>query len=134
MSRLYEVCVTNPPYMGSRNMDEKLSQYLRKIYSTTKTDLFAAFIEKGFKYTKEKGFNSQVTMQSWMFLSSFEELRKFIIQNKSIVNMVNMGNMVMGIAFGTAATIFRNIKLIEYIGKYDYISFNDRVQRGKFYG
>ena len=59
------------------------------------------------KFTKQDGFSATVTMQSWMFLSSFEKYRKHLIENYSIVTMTHMANMVMGIAFGTAATVFR---------------------------
>ena len=97
MSNKYDVICTNPPYMGSRGMDRKLNKYIQKNYSNEKSDLFSAFIKQGFKFSKENGFNSMVTMQSWMFLSSFEKMRRNILENHCIISMTHMDNMVMGI-------------------------------------
>jgi hypothetical protein len=49
-------------------------------------------------------------MQSWMFLSSFEKLRKKLLEKYTITTMAHLDNMVMGIAFGTAATIFKKTR------------------------
>lgn len=124
MSGKYDVVSTNPPYMGIRNMNNKLISYLEYNYQDSKNDLFSAFIEKGFKCLSEHGFNSMVTMQSWMFLPSFEALRTKIVNDKHIVSLVNMDNMVMGIAFGTVATIFAN-NMNSYKGKYICIGLHD---------
>lgn len=121
----YEVCVTNPPYMGKMGMNEKLSSYLNNKYEDVKSDLFAAFIKRNFNFTKVLGFNVLVTMQSWMFLSSFENLRKYIILEKSICSLINMDNMVMGIAFGTSASVFRNKKLPRFNAIYDFVKLSD---------
>lgn len=90
MGMKYDVVCTNPPYMGNRGMNAKLSEYVLKNYPDTKSDLFAIFIKRGFKYTKPYGFNSMITMQSWMFLSSFEKLRESII-SKGIINLIHIG-------------------------------------------
>ncbi|MDV2687226.1 Eco57I restriction-modification methylase domain-containing protein, partial [Alkalihalophilus lindianensis] len=71
LSGQYDVVCTNPPYMGKSGMNPKLTKYLNDYYNNTKFDLFAAFIDKGFSLAKKTGFNSMVTMQSWMFLSSY---------------------------------------------------------------
>ena len=125
MAQKYDVVVTNPPYMGSSGMSTKLSNYLKANYSTTKTDLFAAFIEKGNTMTKYRGYNCMVTMQSWMFLSSFEKMRKAILNKKTITNLMHMGNMVMGIAFGTAVSNIRNCIIKQYKGTYNHIAMQD---------
>ncbi len=123
----YHVVVTNPPYMGSKGMSEKLKNYLEKSYSIAKSDLFSAFIERVFSFTLSKGYSSVVTMQSWMFLSSFEKLRKKILETKTIISMVHMDNMVMHIAFGTAAVVFKNSKPPEdrFEAQYCYIEMQD---------
>lgn len=125
LSRRYDVVCTNPPYMGSSGMGEKLSDYLKTNYPDTKSDLFATFIEKGFELTKVNGYNAMVTMQSWMFLPSFEKLREKIIQNKTISNLLHMDNMVMGIAFGTSATVFRNAHIPKYRGNYNEVKYGN---------
>ena len=104
----YDVVVTNPPYMGGSGMNARLSDYVKKFYPDSKSDLFAMFIEHGNEMVKRAGFNCMVTMQSWMFLSSFEKMRVNALQTKTITNLMHMENMVMGIAFGTAVTVFQN--------------------------
>lgn len=125
MCTKYEICSTNPPYMGLRNMDDYLVDYVKNKYPKNCTDLFSVFIEKGLNFCKKTGFNSMVTMQSWMFLSSFEEMRKNIIKSKTITNLLHMDNMVMGIAFGTSATVFRNIFIDKYKATYNHIKLKD---------
>lgn len=120
----YEVVVTNPPYMGSRGMDPKLSKYVGSHYPNSKSDLFAVMMERMESFSSSDGFIANVTMQSWMFLSSYEKFRKALLQNYSIVSMAHLDNMVMGIAFGTAATILRK-KINYYKSKFQFITLKD---------
>lgn len=128
LAQKYDVVVTNPPYMGASNMNSKLNQFIKMFYSDSKSDLFATFIEKGNTMVKPFGFNCMVTMQSWMFLSSFEKMRKKILKTRTITNLMHMDNMVMGIAFGTAVTLFRNCVIQMYKGTYNQIKFIDIVK------
>ena len=125
LSQKYDVVVTNPPYMGSGNMDPKLSEFVKKHYPDSKSDLFACFIEKGNNMVSKGRFNCMVTMQSWMFLSSFEKLRASILKTKDIVTLMHMENMVLGIAFGTAVTVFRNYHCNGFKGTYNQIKLCD---------
>lgn len=125
LAQKYDVVVTNPPYMGSSGMGAKLAEYAKKNYPDSKSDLFAIFIEHGNQMVKPNGMNSMVTMQSWMFLSSFEKMRVNLLQTKTITNLMHMENMVMGIAFGTAVTVFRNGHLSDYKGTYNHIKYED---------
>ena len=125
LAQKYDVVVTNPPYMGSSGMGAKLAEYVKKNYPDSKSDLFAIFIEHGNQMVKPNGMNSMVTMQSWMFLSSFEKMRVNLLQTKTITNLMHMENMVMGIAFGTAVTVFRNGHLSDYKGTYNHIKYED---------
>lgn len=127
LAQKYDVVVTNPPYMGASGMSAKLSNYVKKNYPDSKSDLFAVFIERGNQMVVCNGINCMVTMQSWMFLSSFEKLRKKCLRNKTITNLMHMENMVMGIAFGTAVTAFRNNHIPQYKGTYNYIKYKDIV-------
>lgn len=120
-----DAVVTNPPYMGASGMGTKLSEYVKNHYSDSKSDLFAVFIEKWNTGVRRYGFNCMVTMQSWMFLSSFEKLRINILNTKDITNLMHMENMVMGIAFGTAVTIFRDSHVQGYKGTYNQIKLCD---------
>ena len=125
LTKKYDAVITNPPYMGASGMNIKLSKYVKDNYPDSKSDLFAVFIEKWNMMTTSYGYNSMVTMQSWMFLSSFEKMRKNIINAKDIVCLMHMENMVMGIAFGTAVTIFRNKNISNFKGTYNYIKLCD---------
>ena len=130
LAQKYDVVVTNPPYMGSSGMNARLSQYVKNHFPDTKADLFACFIERGNQMVVKHGYNCMVTMQSWMFLSSFEKMREKVLQAKSITNLMHMENMVMGIAFGTAVTVFRNDHVTGYKGTYNQIKLQD-IENGE---
>ena len=121
----YDAVITNPPYMGGSGMNAKLSDYVKAVYPDSKSDLFACFIERGNDIVKPKGLNCMVTMQSWMFLSSFEKMRCNILQTKDILCLMHMENMVLGIAFRTAVTVFRNSHVDGYKGTYNQIKLCD---------
>jgi type II restriction/modification system DNA methylase subunit YeeA len=88
------------------------------------------FIERGMDLSLPIGYNAMVTMQSWMFLSSYEVLRKNLLQYRAIVSMVHMGNMVMGIAFGTAATVWYNKSKASAEGAFCYVANDDLGEGG----
>lgn len=90
MSSQFWVSATNPPYMGSGNMSPLLSAFAKKNYPVSKSDLFAMFMERCGGFTREKGFQAMITQHSWMFLSSFEALRKKL-QQKTLVDMAHLG-------------------------------------------
>ena len=87
----YETVVTNPPYMGGKGFSPKLKTYVEKNYKDTKSDLFAVFIERCNEFAKKNCYTSMITMQSWMFLSSFENLRKNIIEKTEIKTLNHLG-------------------------------------------
>ncbi|WP_374324921.1 BREX-1 system adenine-specific DNA-methyltransferase PglX [Azonexus sp.] len=121
----YAVVVANPPYMGGKGMNGRLSTWAKENYPNSKSDLFAMFIERGFDLTPKYGYSAMVTMQSWMFLSSYESLRERILSETSIECMVHMANMVMGIAFGTAATVLKKGGSPQSRGAYCYVEYED---------
>lgn len=130
LSIKYDAVITNPPYMGSSGMGGKLSEYVKKNYPDSKSDLFAVCIERGNNMTKPHGCNCMVTMQSWMFLSSFEKMRLNCLDTRTIKNLMHMENMVMGIAFGTAVTAFWNERIKGYKGTYNQIKLAD-IENGE---
>ncbi len=127
LAQKYDVVVTNPPYMGASGMSVKLSDFVKRNYPDSKSDLFAVFIECGNKMVVHNGINCMVTMQSWMFLTSFEKMRVNILQNRNIINLMHLDNMVMGIAFGTVVTVFRNCRIQNYKGTYNHVKYEDIV-------
>ncbi|MDD4864237.1 MAG: BREX-1 system adenine-specific DNA-methyltransferase PglX [Alishewanella agri] len=125
LAQLYDAVIANPPYMGSKGMNADLKDFAKDKYPDSKSDLFAIFIERGFELNKDFGYNAMVTMQSWMFLSSYESLRLKILQQSSIECMAHMGNGVMGIAFGTAATVCKKGGSPLTLGAYCYVENDD---------
>ena len=125
LSDMYEVVVTNPPYMGASRMNSSLSDFAKNVFPNSKSDLFSMFMEHYNGRTVNNGYNAMVTMQSWMFLSSFETMRKNILEDYTISNLMHMENNVMGIAFGTAVTIVRNVKQPDFVGTYHQIKTAD---------
>ncbi len=125
LSMNFDAVVANPPYMGGKGMNPALKEYTKVNFPSSKSDLFASFIDRGFGWCKPTGFNSMVTMQSWMFLSSFEEMRESLLRQRTLLGMVHMGNGVMGIAFGTAATVFLNQRIERYEGGFSYCENED---------
>ena len=91
LTNQYETVVTNPPYMGGKGFSPKLKTYIEKNYKDSKSDLFAVFIERCNDFTKKNCYTSMITMQSWMFLSSFETLRKNIIEKTEIKSLNHLG-------------------------------------------
>lgn len=92
LTRSYSVVVTNPPYMGSRNMGSVLSTWVKKHHPQVKSDLFAAFIERCLGLADaEHGLVAMITMQAWMFLDSFEKLRRRILHDAPPVTMLHLG-------------------------------------------
>lgn len=118
MQQKYESVISNPPYMGNKGMSAKLSEYVKKNFKNTKTDFFSVFMEKNYYYTVNTGYISMITQPSWLFLSSFEELRKQILDNQCIMSVLHMGRGIFGIDFGSCAFTFRKLSIKDYIGSY----------------
>ena len=135
LARQYDVVVTNPPYMGSSNMNDKLSKFVKENHPDTKGDLFACFIERGFEFAKPTGYVSMITMESWMFLSSFEKMRQGIVSGRTIINMVHMpylgkGGTSLGINFGTAAVVLQTAHINNYATQFDCICYYETDEDG----
>lgn len=92
LARAYTVAIANPPYMGARNMGWRIASWAKIAYPTSKSDLFSMFIERCMQLVGPHGLVAMVTMQSWMFLSSYERLRANIVDNAPIVAMAHLGS------------------------------------------
>ncbi|MFF2531150.1 BREX-1 system adenine-specific DNA-methyltransferase PglX [Brevibacillus sp. NPDC058079] len=121
MKNQYDVLVTNPPYMGSKNMNAVLASFLNKHYPDSKGDLFASFMEID-HYIKNSGFYASINQHSWMFLSSFEKLRKKLICNKLIDSMLHLGprafEEIGGEVVQSTAFVLRNVYVQNVRGIY----------------
>lgn len=90
LSQKYDAVVTNPPYMGSSGMDANLTNFVKKYYPDSKSDLFAVFIEVCSRMAAEKRYQAMITQHAWMFLSSYEKLREKMMLTET-VNMAHLG-------------------------------------------
>lgn len=122
LSPRYHVVVTNPPYLGGKNMNSRLKVFAEDNYPMSKSDLFAMFIERCAKMCVKNGSVAMITMQSWMFLSSFEDLRKWILNEKTIVSMAHLGarafDTIGGEVVSTAAFVLSTQHVPDYRGGY----------------
>lgn len=117
MAQKYWVVSTNPPYMGSRNIGNSLGKKIQKMYPNGKQDLFAVFIEKCGELLFRNGIAAMITMHSFMFLSSFENLRHDFLNN-NIVSLVHLGikafDEIGNDVVQTASFVFRKKSLPKY--------------------
>lgn len=133
MAQKYDVVCTNPPYMGSSGMSAKLADYVKNKYPNSKTDLFAVFIERCGQIVKKNGYQAMITQHSWMFLSSFEKLRKKLLA-VDIVNMVHLGarafEEIGGEVVQTTSFVLRKRYIADYKGEYCRL-IEPTTQQGK---
>ncbi len=121
LAQKYDVVVTNPPYMGVSNASTKVQELVKKEYPDSKSDLFAVFIERCGRMLRQNRYQAMITQQSWMFLSSFELLRKRLLE-KSIDTMVHLGarafEEIGGEVVQTTCFVIKNFNLNNFKGTY----------------
>jgi type II restriction/modification system DNA methylase subunit YeeA len=122
LSPCYAVVVANPPYMGGKGMNGPLSTWVKENYPNSKSDLFAMFIERNLDLAVRGGAVAMITMQSWMFLSSFEALRSRILNQHTILSMAHLGarafDSIGGEVVSTTAFVLENTHKPDYRGAY----------------
>ena len=89
LSRRYDVVVANPPYMGSSNMNSWLSGWTKKRYKEVCKDLCTCFIKRGFSLSDDRGYEALITSDTCMYISSFEKMRREVIERTSIVCFID---------------------------------------------
>ena len=118
LGQKYDVVVTNPPYMGGSGMNASLSDFVKKYFPDTKSDLSTCFMEKCEKLTNDHGYYTMINIPVWMFLSSYEKLREKILHNNTYSSMVHFGRGVFGSDFGTTSFVIAKKHIPDYIGVY----------------
>lgn len=120
LSPKYHVVVANPPYLGNRGMNKPLDNWAKAKYPNSWTDLFAMFMERANKIVMREGMASMITMQSWMFLSSFEKMRIKILEGCTITGMSHLGqrgfDSIGGAVVSTTAFVLRNKAAPDFAG------------------
>lgn len=122
VSPIYHVVIANPPYMGSKGMNWRLGELAKDNYPSSKSDLFAMFIERNLELAISGGMVAMITMQSWMFLSTFTSLRALILNHHTILSMAHLGarafDSIGGEVVSTTAFVLENTQKPEYKGAY----------------
>lgn len=118
LTEKYHALVMNPPYMGGGNMNSVLSKYVKDNYKDGKADLATVFVEMMGQLTSANGSYAFIIPPSWMFLSTFEGLRKNIIENQSIESLLHLSRGVFGADFGASSAIIKNSHNEDAYGTY----------------
>ena len=117
MARKYEISITNPPYLQSSSMDEKLSSYVDEHYENSNNDLYAVFVKRCTEFLKNQGIQAMITMHSWMTAGSYESFRRELYQ-RNLINMVHLGKRafeeISGDIVQTVAWAQRRSHISEY--------------------
>ena len=132
LSAKYDVMITNPPYIGTSAMEDSVKKYAIQFYPNSKTDMFAMFMETAF--VKQNGFLAMINMHSWMFLASYEQLRKTLLSTKTIISMAHLGarafDEIGGEVVQTTSFILRNAYISRFKGLYSRLVYPS-TQNGK---
>lgn len=118
LTKQYDALVMNPPYMGGGNMNEVLSKYVKDNYVDGKADLATVFVEMMMQRVSVHGRYAFIIPPSWMFLSTFEGLRKSIINNQTIDSLLHLSRGVFGADFGASSAVIANTKSSDACGTY----------------
>lgn len=118
LSQKYDVVVTNPPYRGIGDVVEKLQNYVKIIYPDSCADLSTVFMERCAVMAKNTGLYAMINIPVWMSLASYSNLRKKILQNEYLVNMLHLGRGMFGSDYGTTAFVMGTNNLDTYKGLY----------------
>ena len=130
----YDVVVTNPPYMGSDSMGNKLKEYVGKNYYDTRYDIYAAFIIRCLGMKTSTGFVALITQNSFLYALCFDKLRAELLEQTNIVNAVHLGPRafedISGEVVQTIATIFMS-KITDFKSK--FIRLVERTENKESY-
>lgn len=113
LSPKYHVVVTNPPYMAAKGMNAALVEFTKKHYPRSKFDFMTCFMDRAQMLTKHLGSWGMINFQSWMFLSSFVDLRKQLIDEQTICSLLHLGRGIFGSDFGSVAFVISNSKPVK---------------------
>ena len=122
LSLQYHVVIANPPYMGIGGMNSRLKVWVKDNYPNSKPDLFSIFIERSLKLSSPRGLIAMITMQSWMFISSFELMRTRVLAENAILSMAHLGSRAFdsigGEVVSTTAFVLWKQSCLQCIGEY----------------
>lgn len=137
MAKKYDVVVTNPPYMGGGGMSARLSQYVKDNYPDSKADLFAVFVERCSQMAAKNRYQAMITQHAWMFLSSYEGLRRKLTSIDTI-SMAHLGarafEEISGEVVQTTSFVLRKTNVKNYVGTYvRLVDANSQTSKEKMF-
>lgn len=118
LAKKYDAVIANPPYMGSKFYTPILKKFVEHAYKIAKGDLYTCFMVRNELLAKNGGFIGMITIPNWMFLSGFEDLRKWLFVNTNLQTMSHNGRGVFGSDFGSCAFTFQKAPLPDYKGTF----------------
>ena len=108
LTEQYHAIVMNPPYMGGGYFNDALSKYVKDNYEDGKADLMTVFMMEAMNMVHRDGFWAMINLPSWMFLSSFETLRRNIVAHQQIIGLLHNGRGIFGSDFGSVTFVMQN--------------------------
>ena len=128
----YDVMITNPPYIGISSMEASVKEYAIRHYPSSKADMFSMFMKTSF--TKKNGFIAMINMQSWMFISAYEELRNDVLSHYIVMSMLHLGarafEEIGGDVVQTTSFVMREANIQKYVSLYRRLVYPNS-QKGK---
>lgn len=108
LSPKYHVVIANPPYMGRRNMNSRISAWAKSNYPNSHADLFSMFMERCLRMLLQDGLMGMINLPSWLFLTAFSGLRNLLVKQFHIQSMLHMGRGIFGVDWGSTAFVVKN--------------------------
>jgi hypothetical protein len=129
----YDVVIANPPYLQKSALEPWASEWVKEHYPEENNDLCTCFIKRGLDFTQRNGYVAEITMQSWMFLSSYERMRKKLVAGYGLVSMAHLGahafDAIGGEVVSTTATVFANDKTQDKGAYFRLVDGSDETEK-----
>ena len=122
LKQQYDFVVTNPPYLSSSLMPKELKQFTANAYKDCKSDMFAVFIKKCIQFSESNGYVGMITPYVWMFISSYESLRNYVLNNVNISGLIQLEYNAFEAACVPVATFILHNTSERYNGNYIKLS------------
>lgn len=135
LAQKYDAVVTNPPYMGNKGLNNKVSEFLKTHYTDYKSDIFAAFIIRCGDMAKTNGFVGMFSPYVWMFIQSYEKIRNNLYSTKNITTLIQFEYSAFEEAtVPVCSFVYRNLRTGESGGYFRLVNFRGgmEVQRQKY--
>ncbi len=118
LTQRYHIVVANPPYMGGNKFNSALKALVTTEFNEAKADLYSCFMVRNLRLVVVRGICAMITLPNWMFLGSWEDLRKRILEENFIPSLVHNGRGLWGADFGSCAFILETSAKPESFGYY----------------